>query len=140
MSKLRASINFSFRKKELYENDMEFLDLNAKPIDDFTDLRQNLTEDDDENIGNENIGDENNIVTSKHWESELAEWELMLIEEEVSRLEEEEALRENPGSLRGDLLTEYKHPAIDTKAKWELKTLFSSVINIPSYLTLNEFI
>jgi hypothetical protein len=136
MSKLRASINFSFRKKELYKNDVEFLDLNAKPIDDSTeDLRQNLTEDDDENIG-----DENNIVTSERWESELAEWELMLIEEEVSRLEEEEALRENPGSLRGDLLTEYKHPAIDTKAKWEFKTLFSSVINIPSYLTLNEFI
>ncbi|PKK62929.1 hypothetical protein RhiirC2_789642 [Rhizophagus irregularis] len=53
----------------------------------------------------------------------------MLIEEEVSRLEEEEALRDNPGSLRGDLLTEYIHPAIDTRAKWDLKTLFSSVWN-----------
>ena len=62
----------------------------------------------------------------------------MLIEEEVSQMEEEEALRDNSGSLRSDLLIEYRHPAIDIRAKWELKTLFSSVINIPSYLMLNE--
>jgi len=62
----------------------------------------------------------------------------MLIEEEVSRMEEEEALRDNPRSLRSDLLTEYRYSAIDIRAKWELKTLFSSVINIPSYLMLNE--
>ena len=42
------------------------------------------------------------------------------------------------GSLSDDLLAEYKHPAIDAKAKWKLKTLFSSVINIPSYLKSNE--
>ena len=134
MSKLRASINFSFRKKELQKNKMKFLDLNAKPIDDFAEnLQQNPINDDDEIIG-----DEDNIITSERWESELAEWESMLIEEEVSRMEEEEALRDNPRSLRSDLLTEYRHPAIDIRAKWELKTLFSSVINIPSYLMLNE--
>ena len=62
----------------------------------------------------------------------------MLIEEEIFWLEEEEALRNDPGSLRGDLLTEYTHPAIDTKAKWELKSLFGSIINIPNYLKSNE--
>src|SRR6266542_2251797 len=134
MSKLRASINFSLRKKELKKNKMKFLNLNAKPIDDFAEnLQQNPINDDDEIIG-----DEDNIITSECWESELAEWESMLIEEEVSRMKEEEALRDNPGSLRSDLLIEYRHLAIDIRAKWELKTLFSSVINIPSYLMLYE--
>ena len=44
----------------------------------------------------------------------------MLIEE-VTRSEEEEALRNGPGSLKGDLLSEYEHPAVDIKAKWNLK-------------------
>jgi hypothetical protein len=135
MSKLRASINFSFRKKELQNNEVEFFDLNAKPVDNSADnLQQNHIIDDDEIIGDENI------ITSERWENELAEWKSMLIEEEVSRLEEEEALRDNPGSLRGDLLTEYKHLATDIRAKWKLKTLFSSIINIPNYLALNESI
>jgi len=64
----------------------------------------------------------------------------MLIEEKVSWLKEEEALRDNPGSLRGDLLIKYTHSAIDIKAKWQLKTLFNSIINIPSYLKSNEMI
>ncbi|GBC34336.1 ribonuclease H-like domain-containing protein [Rhizophagus irregularis DAOM 181602=DAOM 197198] len=133
MSKLRASINFSLRKKELQKNEVEFFDLNAKPVDDSAENLQQNPIDDEEITGDENI------ITSKRWENELAEWESMLIEEEVSRLEEEEALRDNPGSLRGDLLTEYTHPAIDTRAKWDLKTLFSSVIDIPKYLS-NESI
>ena len=35
-------------------------------------------------------------------------------------------------------ITEYVRQLIQTK--WELKTLFSSVINIPNYLMLNESI
>ncbi|CAB4391224.1 unnamed protein product [Rhizophagus irregularis] len=119
MSKLRASINFSFRKKELQKNEVEFFDLNTKPVDDSAENLQKNPIDDEEITGDENI------ITSE--------------QEEVSRLEEEEALRDNPGSLRGDLLTEYIHPAIDTRAKWDLKTLFSSVIDIPKYLS-NESI
>jgi hypothetical protein len=92
----------------LQNNEVEFFNLNAKPVDDFADnLQQNHIVDDDKIIGDENI------KTSERWENELAEWESMLIEEEISRLEEEEALKDNPGSLRGDLLTEYKHPATD---------------------------
>ncbi len=147
MSKLHASINFSFRKKELQKNEVEFLDLNARPVEsDFSNL-QILNNDSAENLqqnlrptDNDDgiIGDENEIITSERWEKELLEWESMLIEEEISRLEEEEALRNDSDSLRGDLLTEYTHPAIDTKAKWELKSLFGSVINIPNYLKSNE--
>ncbi|CAB5362788.1 unnamed protein product [Rhizophagus irregularis] len=111
MSKLRASINFSFRKKELQKNEVEFFDLNTKPVDDSAENLQKNPIDDEEITGDENI------ITS----------------------EQEEALRDNPGSLRGDLLTEYIHPAIDTRAKWDLKTLFSSVIDIPKYLS-NESI
>jgi hypothetical protein len=149
MSKLHASINFSFRKKELQKNQAEFLDLNAKPtetefsnlqilnVDSADVLQQNPVGD---NVNDGDIESENDILTSERWERELAEWEEMLIEEEVSWLEEEEALRDNPGSLRGDLLTEYTHLAIDTRAKWQLKILFSSVINIPNYLKSNEMI
>ena len=145
MSKLHASINFSFRKKELQRNEAEFLDLNARPVEsDLSNLQilnsdsNPILRDNNEDNNDGIIGNEDDIITSEHWERELAEWESMLKEEEVSRLEEEEALRDNPGNLRGDLLAEYKHPAIDTKAKWVLKTLFSSVINTPNYLKSNE--
>ncbi|GES75673.1 hypothetical protein RCL_jg12808.t1 [Rhizophagus clarus] len=45
--------------------------------------------------------------------------------EEVFRLEKEEALKDNLGNLKGDFLTEYIHPEVDTKANLQLKTLFS---------------
>ncbi|GET01130.1 ribonuclease H-like domain-containing protein [Rhizophagus clarus] len=103
-------------KKELQKNQAEFLYLNTRHVEiEFSNLQ---------------ILDER----------ELAEWKEILIEEEVSQLEEEEALRDNPGSLRGNLLTEYTHPAIDTRAKWQLKTLFSSIINIPAYLKTNKMV
>jgi len=44
----------------------------------------------------------------------------MLIEEEVACLEEEEALRDCLGSLESDILSDYRHPAVDSRAKWEL--------------------
>ncbi|CAG8722202.1 6646_t:CDS:2, partial [Funneliformis mosseae] len=87
---------------------MEFLDLNGKLVNDSEEnLQQNPVNDDDEIIR-----DENNIITSE--------------QEEVFQMEEKEDLRDNLKSLRGDLLAEYKHLAIDIKAKWELKTLFNS--------------
>ncbi|GBC01874.1 hypothetical protein RclHR1_04360019 [Rhizophagus clarus] len=61
MSKLHASINFSFRKKELQKNKIKFLDLNAKPVDD--NLQQNPANNDDD--FDEIIGDEDNIITSE---------------------------------------------------------------------------
>ena len=65
------------------------------------------------------------------------EWEEMLKDEELARLEEEEELRNNSNvGMEGDLLSEYIHPAIDKKAKWELKNLFSSVLNAPDYLNV----
>ena len=38
-------------------------------------------------------------------------------------------------SMKGNLLSEYTHPAIDKNAKWELRNLFSSSFNAPDYLT-----
>ncbi|CAG8667855.1 2674_t:CDS:2 [Funneliformis caledonium] len=68
------------------------------PVKTVNDSAENLQQnhiDDDEIIGDENI------ITSERWENELAEWESI----------------NNPGSLKGNLLTEYTHPAIDTRAK-----------------------
>ncbi|CAJ0829599.1 3260_t:CDS:2 [Entrophospora sp. SA101] len=48
--------------------------------------------------------------------------------------EEKEALRDNLGSLESDLLSDYKHPAVDPRAKWELKNLFNSLLDVPDYL------
>ncbi len=63
----------------------------------------------------------------------------MLIEERLAQLEEEEELRNNPDvNMRGDLLSEYTHPAIDSKAKWELKSLFNSSLNAPNYLNIES--
>ena len=139
MSQLRASINFSLREKVLQQHQIQFLDLNATPIDE-TDLEGSevpkSTEEDTENI--DDIEDDStNIVTSEHWEQELREWEEMLMEEELVRTEDEEALRNNPnGSMSGNLLSEYTHPAIDRRAKWELKNLFCSSLQAPNYLNV----
>jgi len=54
-------------------------------------------------------------------------------------LEGEEELRDNLNiSLESDLLNEYTHPAIDKKAKWELRTLFSSSLKAPNYLDVES--
>ena len=54
-------------------------------------------------------------------------------------MEEEEELRDNPNiSMRSDLLNEYIHPAIDKKAKCELRNLFNSTLNAPDYLNVEE--
>jgi len=147
MSQLRASINFSLRKKELLQNKIDFLDSNSSPVESDFNLQitdNNTTEDLHQNhtymeLDDEITGNESDIITSERWERELNVWEELLKEEEKSRLEEEEALRNNPSdSFESDLLSEYKHPAVDKKAKWELKTLFSSNISIPNYLILTE--
>jgi hypothetical protein len=130
MSQLHASINFSLREKELQQNKAQFLDPNVE-----TEVEDSEVEDSEIPEGIENVEDNTNIINSEHWERELNEWEEMLIEEEVARMEEEEALRENSNSnLEGDLLSEYTHPAIDRRAKWELRSLFSSSLNAPDYL------
>jgi hypothetical protein len=130
MSQLRASINFSLREKVLQQHQVQFLDSNATPINEGSEVPKSTEEDTDD------IEDDGtNIITPEHWEQELKEWEEMIVEEELARREEEEALRDNPnGSMNGDLLGEYTHPAIDKRAKWELKNLFSSSLQAPNYL------
>lgn len=78
---------------------------------------------------------ENNaIATPEHWEQELREWKEMLIEEGLAQLEEKEELRNNSNiNMEGD---QYTHPAIGKKAKWELKSLFSTSLNAPNYLNI----
>ncbi len=61
----------------------------------------------------------------------------MLFEEELARMEEEEELRDNVNnSMKGDLLNEYIHLAIDTRAKWKLRNLFNTSLNISNYLVV----
>ena len=129
MSQLRASINFSLREKELQQNKTQFLDSNAE-----TEVEDPEDPENPEDVENTEE-DSANIMNSEHWERELNEWEEMLMEEEIARMEEEDALRENLNSnLEGDLLSEYTHPAIDKKAKWDIRNLFSSSLDTPDYL------
>ncbi|GET01014.1 ribonuclease H-like domain-containing protein [Rhizophagus clarus] len=135
MSQLRASINFSLREKELQQSQIQFLDSNALPMETDSEVftpNSNI-EEEEEDI------EDNTIVTPEHWEQELGEWEEMLIEEGLAQLEEEEELRSNSdNNMKGDLLSEYIHPAINKKAKWELKSLFSSSLNAPNYLNIES--
>ena len=63
MSQLRASINFSLREKELQKNQIQFLNSNTSPIEIDSEISiQDIDEDVDE---------DNNIITSEHWELEL---------------------------------------------------------------------
>ncbi|GES91525.1 ribonuclease H-like domain-containing protein [Rhizophagus clarus] len=114
MSQLRASINFSLREKELQQSQIQFLDSNALPMETDSEVftpNSNI-EEEEEDI------EDNTIVTPEHWEQELGEWEEMLIEEGLAQLEEEEELKSNSdNNMKGDLLSEYIHPAIDKKAK-----------------------
>ncbi|GES75581.1 ribonuclease H-like domain-containing protein [Rhizophagus clarus] len=69
------------------------------------------SEDATSNLNVEEIKDDiedNTIFTSEHWD------------------------------LKEDLLNEYTHPAVDKKAKWELKNLFSSSLSIPNYLDVKS--
>src|SRR5688572_24384483 len=129
MSQLRASINFSLRGKELQQNQIQFLNSNTSPIEIDSEVSiQNI---------DENVDEDNNIITSEHWELELKKWEEMLKEEELAQLEEEEELRDNSNlNMESDLLSEYIHPAIDKKAKWNLRNLFSPTLNAPNYLNI----
>ncbi|RGB25858.1 hypothetical protein C1646_771178 [Rhizophagus diaphanus] len=133
MSQLRASVNFSLREKELQQSQIQFLDSNALPMETDSEVftpNSNI-EEDEEDI------EDNTIFIPEHWEQELREWEEMLIEEGLAQLEEEEELRNNTNNnMEGDLLSEYTHPAIDKKAKLELKSLFSSSLNAPNYLNI----
>ena len=40
--------------------------------------------------------------------------------------------------MENDLLSEYIHPAIDKKAKWNLRNLFSPTLNTPNYLNVES--
>jgi hypothetical protein len=143
MCQLRTSINFSLKKKELIQSDAQFYDTNAGPIESNV-FTQNVDDNSDlSNIGVLNVQDvdmedrDNDITTAEQWEREIYEWEQMLIEEEVARFEEEEELRDSLDGLDGDLLCNYRHPAIDSRAKWELKDIFNSSLGVPEYLICN---
>ncbi|GES72608.1 ribonuclease H-like domain-containing protein [Rhizophagus clarus] len=134
MSQLWAAINFSLREKELQQNQIQFSDSNTFSID-------TSSEDATLNLNVEEIKndiEDNTIFTSEHWEQELEKWEEMLIEEELVQLEGEEKLRNNSDSLKKDLLNKYTHPAVDKKAKCELKNLFNSSLSISNYLDVKS--
>jgi hypothetical protein len=80
MSQLRASNNFSLRKKELWQNKLEFLDFNFSPFEsndsDLQIMDNNTTEGLQQNptdveLDNEIIGNESDIITPGRWEREL---------------------------------------------------------------------
>ena len=59
MSQLRASINFSLREKELQQNQIQFFDSNAAPIETDSEIFV-------EEIDDEIEKDDDTIITSEH--------------------------------------------------------------------------
>ncbi|CAG8556501.1 7540_t:CDS:2, partial [Scutellospora calospora] len=109
----------------------------ASPIGETTDqptdgqIGLNIDTDEDNGLYDES----SDITNADDWENQLRDWEQMLIDEEVTRQEEEEEQRNNPYDyIEGDLLNNYKHPAVDDKAKWELCSIFSVQFQKPDYM------
>ncbi|CAH1767382.1 3838_t:CDS:2, partial [Entrophospora sp. SA101] len=127
-----ASINFLSRKKDLLQYENQFIN-SSKPIESRSSAFQNVDCESDDITIIEELNVQDSAISSDIDEEKLCEWKQMLIEEEISHLEEE-ALRDNLGSLESDLLSDYKHPAVDPRAKWELKNLFNSLLDVPDYL------
>ena len=50
----------------------------------------------------------------------------------------EEAERDNNGNMEGDLLSNYVHPAIDNRAKWELSSIFGLLFQKPNFINNND--
>ncbi|CAG8469248.1 1596_t:CDS:2 [Scutellospora calospora] len=91
----------------------------------------NIDMDEDNRLYNES----SDITNADDWENQLRDWEQILIDEEVARQEEEEEQRDNPHDyMEGDLLNNYKHLAVDDKAKWELCSIFSVQFQKPDYM------
>ncbi|CAJ0752527.1 6980_t:CDS:2 [Entrophospora sp. SA101] len=109
-----ASINFLSRKKDLLQYENQFIN-SSKPIESRSSAFQNVDCESDDITIIEELNVQDSAISS-----------------DID--EEKEALRDNLGSLESDLLSDYKHPAVDPRAKWELKNLFNSLLDVPDYL------
>ncbi|CAG8789870.1 11280_t:CDS:1, partial [Gigaspora rosea] len=88
----------------------------------------NTDVDEEENI-------ESSITSIDDWENQLRDWEQMLIDEESARLKEEEKERDDRNEyMENDLLNNYRHPAVDKRAKWELSSIFSAPFQKLKYM------
>ncbi|CAG8798398.1 25674_t:CDS:1, partial [Gigaspora rosea] len=98
----------------------------ATPINENTDESSELNTDmDNTDVDEEQNIEPSNITSTDDWENQLRDWEQMLIDEETARLEEKEEERDNLYDyMEDDLLSDYKHPALDDRAKWELSSIF----------------
>ncbi|CAG8531820.1 4170_t:CDS:2, partial [Ambispora gerdemannii] len=77
------------------------------------------------------------IITPDNWKNQLCDWEQMLIDEEITRSEDEEAERDND-NMEGNLLSDYIHPAINNRAKWELSDIFSLLFQKSNFMNSND--
>ena len=136
MSQIRASINFSHRKKQSHTCDTKFNQSSATPINENTDESSELNTDlDNTDVDEEQDIEPSNLTSTDDWENQLRDWEQMLIDEETARLEEEEEERDNHYDyMDDDLLSDYKHPALDDRAKWELSSIFSTLFQKLNYM------
>ncbi|CAG8712481.1 5247_t:CDS:2, partial [Cetraspora pellucida] len=107
MCQIRASLNFTQQKKQICTSEATFNQTNVPLI-----IEQNETN-----------------------KSQLSDWEQMLEDESTAMLEEkEEEHSDSLDNIKDDLLSNYKHPAIDNKAKWKLKNVFNMLFSIPNYM------
>src|SRR5437868_2922794 len=100
MSQIRASINFSQRKKQISTDNTLFNRFSALPVnevaDESTDEPTNELELNEYNTDIEQDEIEpSSIITPDDWENQLCDWEQMLIDEEIARSEDEEAEHDN---------------------------------------------
>ena len=138
MSQIRASINFSQRKKQVSTYNTLFNRSSAPPVNEVAD--ESTEEPADEPDEQDELQDiePSCVTTSDDWEIQLHDWEQMLIDEEIARSEDEEAERNNNNNMEGDLLSNYRHPAVDNRAKWELSSIFGLLFRTPNYMNDNN--
>ncbi|CAG8710605.1 6290_t:CDS:2, partial [Cetraspora pellucida] len=78
------------------------------------------------------------LLNLEDWKNQLRDWEQMLTNEEVARLEGKEEEHDNHNNIESDLLSNYKHLAVDNNTKWKLESLFSILFQMPNYMNNNN--
>ncbi|CAG8711704.1 5400_t:CDS:2, partial [Cetraspora pellucida] len=101
---IHTSLNFTQQKKQICISEATFNQTNAPSI-----IEQNETSAD----------------LGKEYEE---------LDDNKPIKEEKEERSDSLNNIEGDLLSNYKHPTIDNKAKWELKNVFNMLFLIPNYM------
>jgi hypothetical protein len=142
MSKLRADITYSHRlhnnqliTKPTIDNDDINVDQDPGNLDSINSLADNLVPIEENNSEQSDDEADDEVNDEPQLENEFGDY----LQGWIEMLEEEKNAESNGDSDEDDDNTDddtvniddVTHPAIDTNAKWVLKTLFKDNINLP---------